>query len=479
MTRNLSGLHGLLLALLPGLLFGGLVAAAQRGAGGFPHAVHERLFPVCEGCHSGIVSGVASEVYPQPADCLLCHDGVRAQPVQWQARAARPSNLRFSHARHLSATASAGQLASCTSCHAAGQAPSRMEVDAAAPALCLRCHAHAADDHLAPALDCSRCHVPLTAAPDIPAARVFRFPRPDWHDATGFLSAHGPAAAAGASCAICHARETCERCHANAGSVPAIAALAPDARVAELEAGRSPEYPLPATHADRLWAVAHGGNARAAAGSCANCHTRPSCTACHRGGDGVAAALIGTLPPAAADGAPGVGPAPITRTVHAADIKLRHGSLAATGRLECAQCHSNHECAACHAGSESRSFHAPNFGQRHATDVFAGSGDCQSCHNTETFCRDCHASSGVASGRGMNAAFHTGQPMWVLSHGQAARQGLEACASCHRQQDCVQCHSAAGGWGVNPHGRSFAASRTAARNGASCRLCHLSQPGGR
>jgi hypothetical protein len=78
----------------------------------------------------------------------------------------------------------------------------------------------------------------------------------------------------------------------------------------------------------------------------------------------------------------------------------------------------------------------------------------------------------------MNSAFHSGQPMWVLSHGTAARMGMEACASCHRQSDCVRCHSASGGWGVNPHGAGFEADARAARNSASCNWCHLTRPGG-
>jgi predicted CXXCH cytochrome family protein len=477
MMRRESRLR-VLLVVLAGLLGGGLLAA-QPGRDGFPHAAHARLFPVCEGCHSGVVSGIAAETYPAPADCALCHDGVRARKVTWSARTARPSNLRFSHARHLTATVRSGESAGCVTCHAAGQAPRRMDVDAAAPALCLGCHAHTADAHLAAALDCSKCHVPLTGVPGIPAARVLRFPRPDWHDQADFLSRHGgTAVSAGASCAVCHARETCERCHANGDAVPAIAALGRDARIAAFEAGRTSDYPIPASHNDGDWSAGHGGSARAASSSCANCHTTPGCVRCHRGGDGTSAALIATLPAPLAGRAQGVTPTSTARSVHPADIERRHGSLAAAGGLECAQCHSARECSACHAGSDSRAFHAPNYGQRHAVDVFAGSGDCQSCHTTETFCRDCHSSSGVAAGAGMNAAFHTGQPMWLLSHGQAARQGMEACASCHRQQDCVQCHSAAGGWGINPHGRGFAASRTAARGSVSCRLCHLGNPGG-
>jgi hypothetical protein len=124
-------------------------------------------------------------------------------------------------------------------------------------------------------------------------------------------------------------------------------------------------------------------------------------------------------------------------------------------------------------------FHAGNFLERHATDVFGAVTECQSCHDTETFCRACHARTGIAASSRMSAAFHTGQPLWVLSHGQAARMGMEACASCHRQNDCLQCHSAAGGWGVNPHGPGFDASRVAARNAATCRWCHLGDPLGR
>jgi hypothetical protein len=79
----------------------------------------------------------------------------------------------------------------------------------------------------------------------------------------------------------------------------------------------------------------------------------------------------------------------------------------------------------------------------------------------------------------MSAAFHNGQATWILSHGQAARTGMESCASCHRQNDCVRCHSATGGWGVNPHRAGFQASALGARNSASCRWCHLGAlPGG-
>jgi hypothetical protein len=187
-------------------------------------------------------------------------------------------------------------------------------------------------------------------------------------------------------------------------------------------------------------------------------------------------AVIAELPDADGATAPGVSRAEITPTVHPADIAKRHANIAATARLTCATCHSEQTCAACHGGSESRAFHVANFVERHATDAFARSSDCQSCHSTERFCRECHTRTGLAAQAGMNAAFHTGQPMWFLAHGQAARTGLESCASCHRQNDCVRCHSAVGGWRINPHGPGFRPNRVADRNSASCRWCHSTIP---
>jgi hypothetical protein len=178
------------------------------------------------------------------------------------------------------------------------------------------------------------------------------------------------------------------------------------------------------------------------------------------------------------DRATGVERQQMAGTPHAGDIAERHGALAATGKPDCAQCHAPTFCSSCHVGSDSRAFHAVNYAERHAADVFAARADCRSCHNTERFCRDCHVQTGVASQGRMNAAFHNAQPTWVLSHGQAARTGLESCASCHRQNDCMRCHSAAGGWGVNPHGQGFAASRLSSRAGVTCRLCHPGNPGG-
>jgi predicted CXXCH cytochrome family protein len=469
-----------LLAAAALVLAGGTLAASHRAEPRFSHAEHERLFPVCEGCHAGVVSGVAEEVYPAPADCGRCHDGVRVAAVAWEPPEPRGSTLRFYHPEHGQAAAAAGETAGCRACHAAGGAPARMNVGAARPALCLQCHAHEAESHLAGAVDCGRCHVPLARAAGLPPARIAAFPAPPSHLAADFLSGHAPLTRLDrVSCSVCHARESCERCHANADALPAVTALARDARVAALERGREAEYPVPVSHARAEWALTHGPRARAEPLACGNCHTRPTCTGCHVGGiEDAAAAAIRSLPRGSGMARAAASSRDAAR-LHPVDFATAHGSWAGAGTLECSGCHTQQYCSDCHAGPDPRAFHPRNFAERHAAEAFSGGGDCQSCHSTEAFCRDCHTGAGIASQGRMNAAFHTGQGLWVLSHGQAARTGMESCVSCHRQTDCVQCHSAAGGWGVNPHGPGFDADRIAARNPALCRACHYSDPRGR
>lgn len=452
-----------------------LMLSAQAPAEGFPHAVHKKFFPLCEGCHAGVVTGVSAKVFPHARECASCHDGVRRKRVTWQARVARASNLKFSHGEHRKAAQKGGKPATCHNCHGTGGLYARMDVGPAQSPGCMICHAPPAEKHLSVITQCRRCHVPVARATNLASSDVARFSRPDWHESPTFNSDHGrgPAMAAGV-CAVCHARESCERCHANANQVPQIKALDRDPRVARLEAGKAPAYFAPVSHVARTWSNTHGSMAVRQPLTCSNCHVRSSCTSCHQ--SGTARTVIAQLPAQPPRGAARLSVTTVSRRVHAPDMVKKHGAIAAVDRAECAQCHSKQQCAACHAGAESRAFHDRNYSERHAPDVYAGSGQCQSCHNTETFCRACHTSSGVAAAGSMNAAFHNGQAMWVLAHGQAARLGLQACAACHRQNDCVRCHSATGGWGVNPHRAGFNGNRMAERSPATCRLCHVSNP---
>ncbi len=466
------------LALL--LVASGALMATLRADGEFPHQAHEGLFPTCEGCHMGVVTGVEEELFPPVGSCAQCHDGTREDEVDWVSPGPRASNLRFFHPDHQELVEAEGESVSCQSCHAEEAPVVRMAIQAAPAESCLQCHVHEAEAHLASGAECAMCHLPLTEAERLPASRIASFPWPDSHDEPGFISQHAPGTSLELiSCGVCHARETCERCHVNADRLDEIASLDWDDRVAGLEEGLVAEYPVPDTHLAPDWGWDHGDLAYAETARCTNCHTQPSCTECHLDGERQAAQVIANLPTPIPGGAPGVDVGDAGETVHPWNFSDQHATFAATGALECAECHSQQYCSDCHAGADSRDFHPDNFLERHALEVFAGGADCQSCHSTEAFCRDCHVETGLASEGRLNVAFHTGQPLWVLTHGQAARIGLESCASCHRQTDCLACHSTFLGRGINPHGPGFEAESMAARNRVTCQWCHLDDPVGR
>ena len=466
-------------------------SGAQRGAA-FPHERHERLFPLCESCHAGILTGDARQTMPDEASCRECHNGTDSRAVTWRRVERAPGLLRFSHTEHARATDSTGRA--CSTCHATSPGASRMRVQRAAPPACIGCHTHRATDHLADDNRCAACHVTLTGAPALPAERIAAFPRPVSHSRQDFTSAHAPAGPiASASCAVCHARESCSRCHVNASSQPLIAALAPDSRVASLVRGKPAVYPIPADHQRDDFTLVHGDSARANVARCATCHARPSCTACHIG---ALKGAVARVPMAERSGAQGIKlrlvpaqrrsppqvlqapsdtatPAKPVR-VHDAMFRANHKAAGAVSST-CAGCHEQRFCSDCHGGEATRRFHAANFAQRHAADSYGRETQCASCHNTELFCRSCHRTSGLATKGRLDAAFHDAQPQWLLNHGRAARQGLQSCASCHAQRDCLTCHSTLG-WGVNPHGRGFKPERAASRNATQCLLCHLQVP---
>jgi hypothetical protein len=56
-------------------------AGSQDPAPTFPHEKHAGVFPVCEGCHAGVLGGVTDSVFPTYDDCVRCHDGTRI-PLQ-------------------------------------------------------------------------------------------------------------------------------------------------------------------------------------------------------------------------------------------------------------------------------------------------------------------------------------------------------------------------------------------------------------
>ncbi|HEU5169263.1 MAG TPA: cytochrome c3 family protein [Gemmatimonadales bacterium] len=473
-------------ALRATLVVGGALAAI--GAGGrlaarltndrFDHWQHRRVFPTCQGCHTGATDSTQS-IWPAASDCETCHDGIVEKKIVWSPPArSRPSNLRFSHLAHTAKAAERLPRDSvvCASCHLAERAP-WMRVRRTEVRRCLDCH-DIRTEHLSAAnTACGTCHLTLAEATALPREQVGRFPTPPYHLDPSFAQEHGklaepaPVGAAAPvgvspSCATCHARDFCITCHVNAPEVPAIQALAPDPRSLAIET----KLEAPASHAAPEFVQRHGQAARRAPQSCAACHTRESCFTCHVAQPAVAVAMHAA--------GPGRGPgASVERrrpASHGDDFTTRHAPVASATPKSCAACHARADCLDCHRPSAASApgYHPAGFLARHPASAYARETSCAECHNTGAFCADCHQQAGLASRGTLGAGFHDAKQAFLLGHGPAARQSLESCVSCHAERDCLTCHSALGGRRFNPHGPGFDAERLRKRNPQMCSACH-------
>ena len=137
----------------------------------------------------------------------------------------------------------------------------------------------------------------------------------------------------------------------------------------------------------------------------------------------------------------------------------RHAAVARASSQACMECHQEEDCASCHTEnlSEPFSVHPPNFEVMHAVDARLDMGNCTDCHKAETFCAACHVRTRVSAiepnDPPARVDFHP--PGWLDTsapdnHAVAARRNIIECASCHQENDCVQCHR-----GVNPHPPEF------------------------
>lgn len=448
----------------------------------FDHWEHRTLFPTCVGCHAGAAEP-QRPLWPAVADCTACHDGDVAAKVDWNPPTApRASNLRFTHGGHAKAVedASADSTLGCRACHAESGADP-MQVRVAIARNCLDCHGIRTAHLDAPDSTCATCHVPLVQAARLTRTDVSRFPAPPAHRVPGFVEeGHGAQARAGrtgvaASCATCHAREFCTECHVNAPEVAAIQALAADPRSLAHRA----ELRAPPTHADPAFLRRHADPARKEAARCATCHTQESCLACHAGSPTTVAAI-----PA---GAPGRGRgAPVNRerpASHGLDFSDTHAEVAASRPQSCSTCHARSQCLDCHQPDPAAAppgYHPAGFLTTHPAAAYTRDQSCADCHNQSQFCANCHLSTGLGSTDGLRGAgYHDAKGAFLLNHGQAARQSLENCVSCHSERDCLSCHSAQGGRRFNPHGPGFDPGTLRRKNPSMCTTCHgASIPGG-
>ncbi|MEZ4588972.1 MAG: cytochrome c3 family protein [Gemmatimonadales bacterium] len=459
-------------------------AAARRPATeAFPHEKHAKLFPLCTTCHAGVVDQGAP-VWPAAESCVECHDGRIESRVEWAPRRGpRVTNLAFDHFAHartalIRTPGDSAKLALCGSCHNQTGAP-RMTVQHAISGQCIDCH-ELGETHLAVADSaCSTCHLSLAEARTLPRERIAAFPKPPSHERADFgLEGHGKLAEPGqgrggagvaASCATCHARDFCITCHVNAPEVGPIEALALDPRSLAIEA----KLPTPTGHAKASFQRDHGRDASRSSASCATCHTQPNCTACHVESR---PSGIGRLAMPGPGRATGPSIHRTKPTSHTASFAETHGPEANSRPSSCEACHVRSDCLDCHrpAPDGGGGFHPAGFLTRHPTSAYTRDATCSDCHNPAQFCQSCHQQAGFrVDGRLGGQGFHDGRQAFLIGHGQAARQNLESCASCHAERDCTACHSAVGGgFRFSPHGPGFDPDRLRRKNPSLCVACH-------
>lgn len=160
---------------------------------------------------------------------------------------------------------------------------------------------------------------------------------------------------------------------------------------------------------------------------------------------------------------------------HDALWDVEHGFSAAVDQTTCETCHLESDCLGCHDGTLStQSPHPLGYLQIHAIQQATGMSDCNSCHTVSGFCVDCHIDMGMVTTSPWPERTTRNHPIdWVTSatngHAVEAQMDLMACASCHPESDCVQCHAL-----VSPHGADFGSScdTMLSTNPFVCARCH-------
>lgn len=199
-------------------------------------------------------------------------------------------------------------------------------------------------------------------------------------------------------------------------------------------------------------------------------------------------------------------------------VKL-HKFAAERRNANCVMCHDNNTCESCHSAtnrmvennSEVNFFrpyesgvalidgakhqklnkiHDLNYRYTHGIDSKGKTSECQTCHQVETFCVECHSSTGgdFAMG-GIMPSTHKKPGFFTIGvgsgggeHAKLAKRDIERCASCHdvngNDPNCITCHMDNDGIkGTNPktHVRNYMSNIKGDwhfDDGAVCFNCH-------
>lgn len=369
--------------------------------------------------------------------------------------------LIFDHAYHVRESDEArgieGEGMDCDFCHE-GLESSETGADRLIPGhdVCELCHDDwiGTEDEPAEVADCARCHGDLDPNDSDRAAAPMRIAPPN------IVFGHAPHLRAGAACLDCH---------------PNV----PKKRLATRD-------DLPTM--DR----------------CIDCHTEASvsvaCRTCHLGaGDGRirTAYPSGQLKPRRYH----------THAIHDATFLRDHAIPAKRERDYCETCHDHNDCMRCHDGiGRDARYHPDAWMAQHSLRAKKNDFRCESCHRAQSFCLNCHLRSGVATfgsspavplqrrtirlsvpsdrtspavGPHPMAANGWLDPTSRNFHGFHAQRNIRACAGCHQENYCIQCHGSAFGGrgprGVSPHGPNperLRGSLAARQNARACLKCH-------
>ena len=162
---------------------------------------------------------------------------------------------------------------------------------------------------------------------------------------------------------------------------------------------------------------------------------------------------------------------------HANNWSREHMNEIRAGGADCAHCHTNNYCQQCHestdlistkilasdfyspltpqlAGKQTlilKSVHQLNYRFIHQLDASGKEKDCRICHETSTYCAQCH---NIENNPGIRPAWHGGSDWGALAlavgsgggrHAELARRDIERCAACHDVQGadptCLMCHT--------------------------------------
>ena len=409
-------------------------AACHNERGAPRMAVRNAVVAQCLDCH-----GLRTPHFDSPSEaCATCHVPLAQAPGLTTEDIARFPKPR-SHEAPGFASGGHGKEA---------KGPGKPGTPEAVAASCATCHARNF---------CVACHVNAPEVPEIQALAVDgRLPAfaatvaaPPSHATPAFLRTHGrDAQRTTATCAACHARESCTSCHMGLEPSRAIAAM-PAAGPGRAPGVRTEREPPP-SHTREFMTDRHGPDASARPATCETCHVRATCLECHRPiGEQRSVARQSSQVPTNGTSQPN-----------------GQSQAQAPGRMEAAR---------------RSGFHPASFLTRHPSSAYAREANCSDCHNPAQFCQSCHQQSGlVANSRIGSSGYHDAYRGFSLGHGQAARQSLETCVSCHAERDCTACHSAVGGgFRFKPHGPGFNASRAKSKNPSLCVACHgTAIPGG-